>query len=102
MLDTIAMVNDFAGSIGVVLAHTSDLVVAKMNSNGLVNNIRGFLGPILLLIIGIVAITFLFQRQMTQFIIFLVIGVVVAGIFYVPDVIGGLGKSFGNSTKSWG
>ncbi|MBC9705329.1 MAG: hypothetical protein H9W81_10220 [Enterococcus sp.] len=51
-----------------------------------------------MLVIGIVAITFLFRREMTQFMIFIVIAVVVAILFYAPDVIANLGKNINDET----
>lgn len=76
-MDSIVAIQDF------VMNH----ILGAANGNSLANGIRNFLGPILMLIMGIVAITFLFRREMTQFVIFLVIAIVVAIIFYAPNVI---------------
>jgi len=59
--------------------------------------IRDFVGPILMMVMGIVAITFLFKREMTQFIIFITIAVVVAIIFYSPDLVQNMGKDLSKS-----
>lgn len=97
-MDTLIFANDVLPNVAVVFDGIANLDVS---SSKLVNMIRNFVGPILLLVLGIVAITFLFQRQMTQFLIFLVLGVVVMSIFYVPEWISNLGKAAGNQTKSW-
>lgn len=75
----------------------TDLVLAA-TGDSLASGIRDFVGPILMLVIGIVAITFLFRREMTQFMIFIVIAVVVAILFYAPDVIANLGKNINQET----
>lgn len=90
MLDTISFVNDF--------------VVAAGETQSLADGIRGFVGPILLLCISLVAITFLFRREMTQFFIFLVIAIVVALLFYAPDLVKNLAKATNSATgqnASW-
>lgn len=66
--------------------------IVAASGTDIANGIRNFVGPILMLVMGIVAITFLFRREMTQFIIFLVIAIVVAIIFYAPDIIANIGK----------
>lgn len=88
-----------------ILSAVNDFVLAAGTSgDSLAKGIRNFVGPILLLVMGIVAITFLFRREMTQFVIFLVIAIVVAIIFYAPDVIKNIAKGVegGTGTKgSW-
>jgi len=49
--------------------------------------IRDFIGPILLIVIGVVAITFLFKRQLTQFFQFMALAILVALLFYTPGVL---------------
>lgn len=70
----------------------SSFVLAASGAS-IADGIRNFVGPILMLVMGIVAITFLFRREMTQFIIFLVIAIVVAIIFYAPGLIEDIGKN---------
>lgn len=74
------------------LLNVNNLILAAASANSLAEGVRNFVGPILMLVMGIVAITFLFRREMTQFIIFIVIAIVVAIIFYSPDVISNLGQ----------
>lgn len=74
------------------LLNVNNLILAAASATSLAEGVRNFVGPILMLVMGIVAITFLFRREMTQFIIFIVIAIVVAIIFYSPDVISNLGQ----------
>jgi hypothetical protein len=73
------------------LALINDFVLAASSAD-LANSIRSFVGPILLVVIGIIAIPFLVRREMTQFIIFVVIAVAVFILFYAPGIIEGLAK----------
>lgn len=72
--------------------------VLAATGDSLASGIRNFIGPILMLVIGIVAITFLFRREMTQFMIFIVIAIVVGILFYAPDVIANLGRNINEET----
>lgn len=86
------------------LALITDFVLAA-GSEGLANSIRSFVGPILLVAIGIIAIPFLVRREMTQFIMFVVIAIAVFLLFYAPDIIQNLAKgvndSAGDSGGTW-
>lgn len=68
---------EILGAVGPMIADSASLA----------NSIRGFVGPILMVAVGIIAITFLVRREMTQFILFLVIAVAVFALFYAPDII---------------
>lgn len=70
--------------------------------NELVNNLRDFVAPVVLVITSLIAITFLVRRQTMQFVTFLALGVGIFAIFYAPELIGNLGKSVGESeTITW-
>lgn len=58
-----------------------------MDASQLVTNIQNFVGPILLLAIGIVAIKHLVTRQMTQFFQFLAVALLILLLFYTPGVL---------------
>jgi len=79
-----------------ILYHFTDLIavgpgggsgIDSATGAGLANALRSFVGPILLIIIGIVAVTFLFKRQLTQFFQFMALAILVALLFYTPDVL---------------
>lgn len=56
-------------------------------TTNLVDWLRGLIAPLLLGGIGIGAIFFLFQREITRFAQFLLLAVACAGIFYTPGII---------------
>lgn len=70
------------------------------DSSSLVNTIRNFIAPIVLLVVSIFALTFLFKQQYTKMLGFIVIAIVVFAIFYVPEMLTGLGRSFGSSNRN--
>ncbi|MFI0425114.1 hypothetical protein [Spongiactinospora sp. 9N601] len=73
---------------------------------GLATWLRGLFGPLLLVIVSIVALFFLFTREITRFIQFLLLAVVIAIIFYFPDVIvviaTGIARALGINTGGAG
>ena len=82
--------------MGTILMHFTDLVAAggtggsgidSTTGEGLASALRNFVGPILMIVIGIVAITFLFKRQLTQFFQFMALAILVALLFYTPGVL---------------
>jgi ABC-type multidrug transport system fused ATPase/permease subunit len=78
-------------SLGYVLASAS----GSQAATNITSFITSFVGPILLLAIGIIAIKFLVQRQMTQFFQFLAVAILVAVLFYTPGLIEKIGTWFG-------
>lgn len=98
-MDAIILVQEAAVPL---LASAYDFAInVAVSSEGFVNMLRNFVGPLVLFALGIIALTFLVQRQTTQFIIFLVLAIVVLAIFYVPEWIGNLGQRFGGAAQSW-
>lgn len=73
-----------------------------MGSRGRVAQPRQLARPILLLIISLVATTFLFKREMAQFVIFVVIAIIVALLFYAPPVVKSLAQSANTATGQGG
>ena len=65
---------------------------AAVNTQGLVNYLQGLFGPLFLGIVGIVALFFLFTREVTKFMQFLVLAVAIGVVFYVPDIVENLAK----------
>ncbi|HLI39133.1 MAG TPA: hypothetical protein VKV80_17600 [Streptosporangiaceae bacterium] len=60
---------------------------AALSTQGLVNYLQGLFGPLFLGIVGIVALFFLFTREVTRFVQFVVLAVAIAVIFYTPGII---------------
>lgn len=80
-----------------MLALINELLLANVSEN-IVRTVQAYVGPIFLLIIGIVAITFLFQRQIMQFTIFVIIAILVSILFYAPGVIKAIAQAFTGET----
>ena len=66
------------------------LIVAgplSLNTNGLVSYLQGLFGPLFLGLVGIVALFFLFTREIIRFVQFVVLAVAIAVIFYTPGIV---------------
>ena len=59
----------------------------SLNTSGLVSYLQGLFGPLFLGIVGIVALFFLFTREIIRFVQFVVLAVAIAVIFYTPSVV---------------
>ncbi|MBV9095478.1 MAG: hypothetical protein JO132_16655 [Streptosporangiaceae bacterium] len=58
-----------------------------LSTQGLVTYLQGLFGPLFLGIVGIVAIFFLFTREITRFVQFIVLAVLIAVVFYTPTIV---------------
>lgn len=65
-----------------VLAEPTDL-----KTDDLATWLRELFGPLFLVIVSIVAIFFLFTREITRFVQFIVLAIGIGIIFYVPNII---------------
>ena len=65
---------------------------SSLSTTGLVNYLQGLFGPLFLGIVGIVALFFLFTREIIRFVQFLVLAVAIAVIFYTPSIVEELAK----------
>lgn len=63
-----------------------DPILGATSGQKLADAVTKFLGPLLLLAMGLAAMTFLFQQQITRFLQFLALAIGVALMFYFPDV----------------
>ena len=70
---------------------------AGINTNGLVIYLQSLFGPLFLGIVGIVALFFLFTREITRFVQFIVLAVAIAVIFYTPDIVQLLATGIANA-----
>lgn len=72
-----------------LLTRAANLIFAvdENTGNAIYTDITKFLGPILLLIIAAISLTYLFKRQLTQFFQFAALAVLVGILFYTPGVI---------------
>ncbi|WP_150255318.1 hypothetical protein [Nocardiopsis deserti] len=73
------------------------------DTGGLADFLRGFFGPLFLVIVSIVAIFFLFTREITRFAQFIILAVFIGLVFYVPGIIEviavALARAMGVSTE---
>jgi len=65
-----------------------------LSTTGLVTYLQGLFGPLFLGIVGIVAIFFLFTREITRFV---VLAVAIAVIFYTPSIVQVLATGIANA-----
>ena len=70
---------------------------AAINTQGLVDYLQGLFGPLFLGIVGIVAIFFLFSREITRFVQFIVLAVLIAVVFYTPSIVQLLATGIANA-----
>ncbi|GAA1585118.1 hypothetical protein GCM10009678_79600 [Actinomadura kijaniata] len=66
-----------------VLAAPND----DLKTDQLADWLRGIFGPLFLVIVSIVAIFFLFTREITRFVQFILLAVGIGVVFYVPNII---------------
>ncbi|WP_186403787.1 hypothetical protein [[Actinomadura] parvosata] len=59
----------------------------ELDTTGLADFLRAFFGPLFLVTVSVVALFFLFTREITRFVQFLAVAVVIGVIFYVPNII---------------
>jgi hypothetical protein len=72
-------------------------LAAAINTQGLVSYLQGLFGPLFLGIIGIVALFFLFTREITRFVQFMVLAILIAVVFYTPNIVELLAKGIANA-----
>ena len=68
-------------------SHIIVTTAAGISSQGLVSYLQTLFGPLFLGIVGIVAIFFLFTREIIRFVQFFILAVAIAVIFYVPGIV---------------
>lgn len=66
------------------------VTIAAVSAADIVTKIQAFVGPLLLLAIGVIAIKHLMTRQMTQFFQFMALAILVLLLFYTPGVLVGI------------
>jgi hypothetical protein len=70
---------------------------AAINTQGLVTYLQSLFGPLFLGIVGIVALFFLFTREITRFVQFLILAVAIAVVFYTPSIVQTLATGIANA-----
>jgi hypothetical protein len=72
-------------------------LTAALSTQSLVTYLQGLFGPLFLGITGIVAIFFLFTREITRFVQFIVLAIAIAVIFYTPGIIRTIAQGITNA-----
>jgi hypothetical protein len=80
-----------------MLIHSAAGLTAALSTQSLVTYLQGLFGPLFLGITGIVAIFFLFTREITRFVQFVVLAIAIAVIFYTPGIIRTLAQGIANA-----
>jgi hypothetical protein len=70
---------------------------AAISTEGLVKYLQSLFGPLFLGIVGIVALFFLFTREITRFVQFMVLAVAIAVVFYTPSIVQTLADGIANA-----
>ena len=70
---------------------------AAISTQGLVSYLQSLFGPLFLGIVGIVALFFLFTREITKFVQFIVLAVLIAVVFYTPSIVQLLATGIANA-----
>ena len=80
---------------------SSHLMIAAsaiaLSTTGLVSYLQGLFGPLFLGIVGIVAIFFLFTREIIRFGQFIVLAVAIAIVFYTPGIVQAIATGITNA-----
>ncbi|GAA3424826.1 hypothetical protein ACWDTT_19260 [Streptosporangium sandarakinum] len=58
-----------------------------VNTQGLADFLRKFFAPLFLVVVSVVALFFLFTREITRFVQFIILAIAIGVIFYVPNII---------------
>ena len=82
-------------SVSIIVAAAPQ--AAADQHQGLVIYLQGLFGPLFLGIVGIVALFFLFTREITRFVQFIVLAVLIAVVFYTPNIVQLLAKGIANA-----
>jgi len=70
---------------------------AAINTEGLVKYLQGLFGPLFLGLVGIAALFFLFTREITRFVQFIVLAVLIAVVFYTPGIVQALASGIAHA-----
>ena len=62
-------------------------VPTGVDTQGLATFLRNFFGPLVLVVVSVVALFFLFTREITRFVQFIILAIAIGVIFYVPNII---------------
>lgn len=73
------------------------ILASTLSTQGLVNYMQGLFGPLFLGLISIMAVFFLFRREMIKFVEFIALAILVAVLFYTPGIVQMLASALSTS-----
>lgn len=73
------------------------ILAVGLSTQGLVSYMQGLLAPLFLGLISIMAIFFLFKREMIRFVEFIALAILVAVLFYTPGIVQMLASALSTS-----
>lgn len=83
----VSELSDVTALVTSQIAATPSAPPAGVNTEGLANFLRSFFAPLFLVIVSVVALFFLFTREITRFVQFIILAIAIGVIFYVPNII---------------
>jgi hypothetical protein len=81
-------------SVSIIVAAAPQAAISTV---GLVSYLQSLFGPLFLGLVGIVALFFLFTREITRFVQFIVLAVLIAVVFYTPSIVQALATGIANA-----
>ena len=75
----------------------AEMAPVALSTQSLVSYLQGLFEPLFLGIVGIVAIFFLFTREITRFVQFIALAAAIAVIFYTPGIVHSLATGIANA-----
>lgn len=72
-------------------------LASTLSTQGLVNYMQGLFAPLFLGLISIMAVFFLFRREMIKFVEFIALAILVAVLFYTPGIVQMLASALSTS-----
>lgn len=89
---------EFLGTIAATGTDATNITATDRSVTGdtIATSIRNFIGPLVMLAVGLAALVFLFKREMTKFFQFFALAVGVAVFFFAPNFLETVGTFFGS------
>lgn len=73
------------------------ILAAAFTTQGLVTYLQSLFGPLFLGMVSFIAVFFLFTREITRFVQFILLAIVIAVVFYTPSIVQTLAQLLTNA-----
>lgn len=97
-MSAVVLAQEFLANMGATLAADAVTLASSRTTptgESIATTIRNFVGPIVMLAVGLAALVFLFKREMTKFFQFAALAVGVAVFFFAPNFLETVGSWVG-------